>query len=270
MDDGEVELSDQVFLQNPDVFGDVQGSTYVDSLLDELLKNSTTCTHTHTCNPPGPDAAHTHTCYHTHTQVFASEEDDESNEKEKDVSKSRRPPGNREAVRKYREKKKAHTAYLEGEVKKLHVLNQQLVRRLQGQAVLEAEVLRLRTLLMDLRGKIDIELGVFPLQQQCSSAINFKVGDERVNSVGGTDTGCNTDIPCLHPQVEPSLLAQSGGSTKMMATWDGSCQPAIMDCQANPNSPLGQNMAAAEGHSENLIREAMDTLETLVPSASQS
>ncbi|KAJ4978727.1 hypothetical protein NE237_009507 [Protea cynaroides] len=269
MDDGEVELSDQVLLSNPDVSCDLQGSTYgYESFLDELLKNTRTCTHTHTCNPPGPDASHTHTCYHTHTQVLASEEDDESNDKEKSGSKSRRPSGNREAVRKYREKKKAHTAYLEEEVKKLHVLNQQLIRRLQGQAILEAEVLRLRTLLMDVRGKIDSELGAFPLQKRCNSTVSFKEGDGRGHSTGGIDIRCNAEVPCLHPQAGLSLQGQIGGSTKMMANWDGSCQPAIMGSQANPSASVGQNMESAEGHTENLILETMDTLETLDSSAS--
>ncbi|KAI4382978.1 hypothetical protein MLD38_008865 [Melastoma candidum] len=72
--------------------------------------------------------------------------------------KAKSPSGNREAVRKYREKKKAHTAYLEEEVRKLRVVNQQLVMRLQVQATLEAEAARLRNVLIDLRSKIDGEL----------------------------------------------------------------------------------------------------------------
>ncbi|KAJ0094314.1 hypothetical protein Patl1_17074 [Pistacia atlantica] len=139
-------------------------SASVDLFLDELLKTTRTCTHTHTCNPPGPDlAVHTHTCYHTHTRHSSL--------------KPRRPKGNREAVRKYREKKKAHTAYLEEEVKKLRLLNQQLVRKLQGQAILEAEVARLRGLLAHLKAKIDDELGIFPFQKQCDTSTVWKEDD---------------------------------------------------------------------------------------------
>ena len=69
-------------------------------------------------------------------------------------------------MRKYREKKKAHAAFLEDQVKKLRAANQQLTRRLKRRAVLEAEAERLRGLLVDLRGKIDNELGDFPLQKQ--------------------------------------------------------------------------------------------------------
>ena len=29
------------------------------------------CSHTHSCNPPGPeDASHSHTCFHTHTHLI--------------------------------------------------------------------------------------------------------------------------------------------------------------------------------------------------------
>ncbi|URD99086.1 BZIP transcription factor [Musa troglodytarum] len=156
MDDGEVDLSSHLLLPNPELT----------QSFDEFLRRTTTCTHTHACNPPGPAAAaHSHTCYHTHTQVFAAGEEEEEEEEEgpgdEEPSKSRRrrPLGNREAVRKYREKKKAHAAFLEEEVKKLRLLNRQLLRRLQGQAALEAEAVRLRDLLADLRVKIDAELG---------------------------------------------------------------------------------------------------------------
>lgn len=71
-------------------------------------------------------------------------------------------------MRKYREKKKAHAAFLEEEVKKLRATNQQLLRRLQGHAALEAEVVRLRGLLLDVRGKMDAEIDSFHFQQHSS------------------------------------------------------------------------------------------------------
>ncbi|KAM0826972.1 hypothetical protein ACQ4PT_068495 [Festuca glaucescens] len=125
--------------------------------LDEFLRNTTACTHTHTCNSPSSDATHTHTCLHKHTHVMDSGEDDV--EQDQLRNPSRKPLGNREAVRKYRQKKKAHVAFLEEEIKKLRAANQQLLRMLQGHAALEAEVVRLSTLLLDVRGKIDAEIG---------------------------------------------------------------------------------------------------------------
>ncbi|KAE9584836.1 putative transcription factor bZIP family [Lupinus albus] len=159
MDDGNAELSDKlsdnVLSSNPESSSHYKGST---SMNTDLSRSTRTCTHTHTCNPPGPVAVHTHTCYHTHTQVIASNDDD----REHTNSKSGRPSGNREAVRKYREKKKARTAFLEEEVEKLRMSNRELVKRLQGKAVLEAELSRLRNILSCLKGKIDNEMGVSP------------------------------------------------------------------------------------------------------------
>jgi hypothetical protein len=165
---------------------------------DELLKNTTTCTHSHTCNPPGPSVAmHTHTCLHTHIQVMASGE----NNVEEELRKTRKPLGNREAVRKYREKKKAHAAFLEEEVKKLRTTNQQLLRRLQGHISLEAEVVRLRALLFDIRGKIDAEIGTFPFQKQCSF---------------GSVT-CTDHSPCFNTSTEVAVREESS-------------RPTIVDC----------------------------------------
>lgn len=263
MDAGEVDFSDQALMPNSD------NSASVDSFLDELLKNTRTCTHTHTCNPPGPDVAvHTHTCYHTHTRVVPSEEDpdhdhdhDHSNDREHSNLKPRRPLGNREAVRKYREKKKAHTAYLEEEAKKLRFLNQQLVRKLQGQAVLEAEVLRLRGLLADLKAKIDDELGIFPFQKQCDTSIVLKVGDCGVLSTGGTiGPRCQSDLPCFDPQAGSSSHAYIGGSGNMVASREGNCHPAIIDCQANRHDHI---MNADRG-------QTLDAVEVMVSSASQA
>lgn len=124
MDDGELEFTDHdVFAgcslcdlpSTPSLTGSME------SFLDEMLRSTHACTHTHTCNPPtGPDNTHTHTCYHTHTQLFAAGEEDSSADKSSETPTShnskKRPLGNREAVRKYREKKKAHTAYLEEQV----------------------------------------------------------------------------------------------------------------------------------------------------------
>ncbi|KAK8593157.1 hypothetical protein V6N12_045242 [Hibiscus sabdariffa] len=237
MDDGEIELSDHVLLSKSVSSADLQDPTSVDLIIDEYLKNTRKCTHTHTCNPPGPDAAHSHTCYHTHTQLLTSEEDDHHNNKASSSLdlKPRRPLGNREAVRKYREKKKAHTAYLEEEAKKLRLQNQQLVRRLQGRTILEAEVLRLRSLLVDLRAKIDGELGVFPFQKQCSNATILKEVECGVQSIGDAiGLQCRTDSPCFHPHAgSSSSHANISGSEKVNISCEGNCQPATVNCQAN-------------------------------------
>lgn len=263
MDDGEVETSDRALLSNPVSCSNFQGSSSVESFIDDILKNTQKCTHTHTCNPPGPYSAHTHTCYHTHTEVLASteEDDNQANSEEHSGPKPRRSSsGNREAVRKYREKKKAHTAYLEEEVKKLRMLNQQLVRKLQGQAMLEAENLRLRSLLADLRGKIDGVLGVFPYQRQCNTASASLVIDRcgLQPSSGSTGLQCHINLPCHYRQVGSSSQVSLSENEKTMASWGRDCEPSIINNQVN-----GNDMSNAEG-------QTVETVETRVSSSPQA
>ncbi|KAL2939197.1 Basic leucine zipper 23 [Bienertia sinuspersici] len=276
MDDGEVEpSSDSIFLPNPSTSNSDTINKYhnnnnhnnnsnslvsasVDSLFDELLKHTRTCTHTHTCNPPGPDAAHTHTCYHTHTQVFSSEEDT----KIRSSLKPKRPLGNREAVRKYREKKKAHTAFLEEEVKKLRLMNEHLLKKVQGQAALEAEILRLRSLLLDFRGKIDIEMSTFLGQNHCSSNTDissFKEGEYPMQSTGGKAIRlqCQTQVPCFLP-TENQCMSTTNDGDKTTLSWQQSCQPVILECHGN-----GNEMVGGSDH-------RFEDVETLVPAKNQS
>lgn len=255
MDDGDIEFSDSLSesarLSNLESSSNFQAEKSVYTT-NELLRNTKTCTHTHTCNPPGPDAVHTHTCFHSHTQVFASEEANKEHTNSK--SKPRRPSGNREAVRKYREKKKAHTAYLEEEVKNLRLHNHQLVRKLQGQALLQAEILRLRMILVDLKRKIDDELGVFPYKKQFMSASSaFSNGD----TGGETGLQCQIDFPCFSPQAGSSSRVALCENGKLMAPWKGSCQPAIVNCRGN----LGKKASTEE--------ETVEAVDNLMSSASQ-
>ncbi|KAM0011864.1 putative transcription factor bZIP family [Helianthus debilis subsp. tardiflorus] len=76
------------------------------------------------------------------------------------IKSEERPLGNREAVKEYREKKKVCAASLEDDVVRLRALNQQLMKRIQSQAGLEAEVARLKCLLVDIRGIIEGEIGI--------------------------------------------------------------------------------------------------------------
>lgn len=255
MDDGEV--SQQIVIPNCDSSSNIQASVSVDSFLDELLRNAQTCTHTHTCNPPGPDAAHTHTCYHTHTQVIQSEEVDVPPDGKNLASRS---SGNREAVRKYREKKKAHTAYLEEEVKKLRFVNQQLVRKVQRQAILEAEILRLRGVLLDLRGKIDYELGSFPFGKECNFSSTMKEGDCGMQYCG-EDTGlqCENDLNCFRSGRGSSVQGGGfGGSDKMGSSRERNCHSAIFaNCQDDENARRTTN------------DRGPDSMETMVSCASQ-
>jgi hypothetical protein len=224
MDDG-ADLPCQLLFSHPEM---------PDSFDEFFNSATTTCTHTHSCNPPGPSVAmHTHTCLHAHTLVLGSggEDDDDARE---DSAKPRRPLGNREAVRKYREKKKAHAAFLEEEVKKLRAANQQLQRRLQGHAALEAEVARLRSLLLDIRGKIDAEVsGVLPFQKPCS-----------VGSVACAD---------------PALCFN--GNSEVGGGWEESSRPAAADCRIDEVRGMSREIDVPEG-----LRHSMDVVASFVSS----
>lgn len=244
MDDGEIDFSDR------HVFADCNDLS-MESFLDELLKNTHSCTHTHTCNPPGPDNTHTHTCFHTHTQLFAPLDGKASSDQTvsltpeqtltldspSEPSSKKQPLGNREAVRKYREKKKAQTAYLEEQVMQLRTMNQQLVRKLQGQASLEAEVVRLRSLLAEFRGRIDGEIGRCPpsvpldpdhYQRKKDAVLQPLPGGYYLNSC---NVPCDADVPCFHspigsergPSTPQEYSSLAGGSGLSCETINGTC-----------------------------------------------
>ncbi|KAM3215113.1 hypothetical protein ACQJBY_067217 [Aegilops geniculata] len=159
MDDGSLDCSSM-------------GSYFDDILMD--TEQVACCTHTHTCNPPARHLPHTHSCHHVHSKFPASASSDAGDETPAELedahatsrSKRRRPSGNQAAVRKYREKKKAHTALLEEEAARLRAMNEQLAKKVQDHAALEAEAARLRCLLVDVRGRIEGEIGAFPYQRR--------------------------------------------------------------------------------------------------------
>lgn len=192
MEDDELDFANQDVFPGIDMFDDVSSRFFI----DELLKDTHACTHIHTCNPPGPDNSHTHTCFHSHTKLFSASEGGESLDESGQSSFSnskKRPLGNREAVRKYREKKKAHTASLEREILQLKTLNQKLMKKIQSQSLLEAELARLRCLLADLRSRIDGELASCLYQKKPRTG---KHGDS--GNINLVSLSCNADVQCPH------------------------------------------------------------------------
>lgn len=270
-DDGELDFSNQELLSSTNI-GEIPSSGSMDSFFDELLKDTHACTHTHTCNPPGPDFTHTHTCFHVHTKIVppSSEEksgnNDDCAESEEQKTKKRGSDrgGNREAVRKYRQKKKAHTASLEDEVVKLRAMNQQLLKRLQSQTALEAEILRLKCLLVDIRGRIDGEIGSFPYQRPVKS------GDIYQNIASTSFPGsyvinpcnvqCGDPIYCPHPAID----GRSGEGAVLNGQDISACDFENLNCMANmgpaPTELLScgtGNVTANIGSSGNNKRKAI-------------
>jgi hypothetical protein len=251
MDDGDLDFSNPDTYLCPALGTDPPSSCSMDSYFDEILKDTEhhACTHTHTCNPPVHDLSHTHTCVHVHTKIVAASPGDDTADSPSEnntngsggngsnAASKKRPSGNRAAVRKYREKKKAHTASLEEEVVHLRALNQQLVKKLQSHAALEAEVARLRCLLVDIRGRIEGEIGAFPYQRPPPAAKN-------VDLVSGVDQGgflagaaaqvtsscdfrCNDQMYCS-PGMQGAVSGQVLGQ--------GACDVSSIQCVGSTRS----------------------------------
>ncbi|XP_070042252.1 basic leucine zipper 23-like isoform X2 [Nicotiana tomentosiformis] len=241
MADGELEFSNQEMLSSSN-FGEFSSS--MDSFFNEILKDTHACTHAHTCNPPGPDNSHTHTCYHVHTKIVPPSEEDEDKNPSDDTAESsekkgkKRPVGNKEAVRKYREKKKARAASLEDEVIRLRAINQQLFKRLQGQAVLEAEVARLKCLLVDIRGRIEGEIGSFPYQKPMKSGnvyqnvVNPNIPGSYV--VNSCNLQCDDQVYCLHPGAEVKI----SDGTVLNGQGFNNCEFETLQCLGNQTSGM--------------------------------
>ncbi|XP_048542384.1 basic leucine zipper 19-like [Triticum urartu] len=202
MDDGDIDFTNPETYLHP----------AMDSYFDDILKDPEhlACTHTHACcnlHVRHDLAHHTQTCVHVHTKILREESDDvaqTSESPQENNGPKKRPPGNRAAVRKYREKKKAHTTLLEEEVARLKALNKQLVGRLQSHSALEAEASRLRCLLVDIRGRIDGELGAFPYKRPVK---NKDLADQG-SSLGGARQvrlRCN-DPPYCSPEMQAMTM----------------------------------------------------------------
>nr|XP_043640064.1 basic leucine zipper 19-like [Erigeron canadensis] len=218
IEDGELEFSNQDMFLGSNV-GDGLSSGSMSSFFNEIFNDTQHgCMHTHTCNPPGPDSSHTHTCYHVHTKILSATSDDDKTPTDDTAESSgkkgkKQSSGNREAVRKYREKKKARTASLEDEVVRLRAMNQQLMKRIQSQVGLESEVGRLKCLLVDIRGRIEGEIGSFPYQkQQMTNQSLVNSCNMQSTSVMHHDLGvdgCDFEDQCLGNQG--LMLNECGG-----------------------------------------------------------
>ncbi|EMS67651.1 hypothetical protein TRIUR3_23486 [Triticum urartu] len=252
MDDGDIDFS------NPETFlceamgNDPPASCSMGSYFDDILNSDAdhlACTHTHTCNPPVHDLAHhTHTCVHVHTKILSASDDAaETSESlpEGGATKKQRPSGNRAAVRKYREKKKAHTALLEEEVAHLKAVNQQLVKKLQSHSALEAEVARLRCLLVDIRGRIEGEIGTFPYQRTVKSNDfvdqgSFLGGAQVMNSC---DFRCNDQLYC-NPGMQQARTMEDDGvmSGQVLGQGAGDSMGCVKPGSLNPPGCRGGQM----------------------------
>ncbi|KAJ1261063.1 hypothetical protein BS78_10G279700 [Paspalum vaginatum] len=236
MDDGDLDFSNPDMYLCPTVGNDPPSSCSMDSYFDDILKDTEhhACTHTHTCNPPVHDLSHTHTCVHVHTKIVAASPDaaDSPPDNSGGGASKKRPSGNRAAVRKYREKKKAHTASLEEEVVHLRALNQQLMKKLQNHAALEAEVARLRCLLVDIRGRIEGEIGAFPYQRPVKN-VDLVSSVDQGSFLGGAQVANSCDFRCSD-QMYCSPGMQGAMSGQVLG--QGACDIANLQCIGSAKS----------------------------------
>ncbi|CAL9060660.1 unnamed protein product [Musa banksii] len=132
------------------------------------------------------------------------------------IFSKKRPCNNREAVRKYREKKKAHAASLEEEAAHLRAINQQLLKRLQNQAALEAEIARLKCLLVDLRGRIEGEIGSFPYHKPAKGSGDFVSNVTQGNMLAGAQVlnpcsfHCDDQVNWFYPGMHGNDVGETG------------------------------------------------------------
>ncbi|KAJ0681572.1 putative transcription factor bZIP family [Helianthus annuus] len=240
MEEGELDFSNTEMFTDPNM-GDIPSNGLLDSFFDDIFKDSHACTHTHTCNPSGPDSSHTHTCYHVHRKIVPAMSGNDDKTPADDTAESankkgkKRPLGNREAHRKYREKKKARAASVENEVVRLRALNQQLTKRIQSQAGLEAEVARLKCLFVDIRGIIEGEIGNFPCQKPLPANQNIGNG----NLTGGyvmnpCNMQCGDQVYCLHPEVDGKNVENASIHDPVI----NGCEFESLQCMGNQNSLL--------------------------------
>ncbi|XP_060176204.1 basic leucine zipper 19-like [Lycium barbarum] len=210
MHNGELEFSNQEIVSSSN-FGETPECSSTKRLFNEIFSEMHACIHTHPCNTPGPDNSHTHTCYHVQTMVVPPPSEDKilSDDTADSAAANKgkkRPLSNKEAVRRYREKNKAQVASLEDEVVRLRAINQQVLKRLQGQAFLEAEISRLKCLLVDIRGRIEGEIGSFPYQKPMEGADAYQ-NLVYPNLHGAYFTNpcnlhCDNEVYCVQPSSE--------------------------------------------------------------------
>lgn len=221
MDNGELDFSNQEVLSrtNMDEIG-IPSSVSMDSLFEQLMTDDHHCHQNHNHhnddNVDHGDQTQTN-CFHAHTRIISPQtttttttttttaEDkatvstDDSIESTDKKSK-KNPMGNREAVRKYRERKKQRAASMEAEVVRLRSVNQQLMKRVQNQAAMVNEIARLKYLLVDIRGRIGGEISSFPYNQKAGANSNNAGLNSNLKNMGGGSGGAGGGCLMNHQQ----------------------------------------------------------------------
>ena len=113
-----------------------------------------------------------------------------------------------------------------------------LMKKLQGQAALEAEIARLKCLLVDIRGRIEGEIGSFPYQKTTTTTPNPVAGSYVMNPC---NLPCDDRVYCLHPDGRIGETAALNGEE-----FDG-CEFENLQCLASQNLGLKDLRACGVG-----------------------
>ncbi|MCL7029610.1 hypothetical protein MKW94_011182 [Papaver nudicaule] len=152
MDDRKLEILNQA-LKNME--HQLMSSCATDCFFYDILDDTHASIHTNKPEqgvPQNPELAHSPNYVHFGTRTLPVEE------------KSTTEDTDESSVRRYRERKKARQAAVEDELIKMRIVNQKLLKRLQGIIALEQQVARFKCLLVEIRGRIKGQLGSFPYQ----------------------------------------------------------------------------------------------------------
>ncbi|KAI3934383.1 hypothetical protein MKW92_032587 [Papaver armeniacum] len=220
MGDGELDFSNQVLKMNHQLLT-------MDSFLEDFLGDShAEGTQTYTVNPTEQDVLHSQSYFHHRTKNYPVEE------------KTTTEETGDSSVRKYRERKKARQALIEDELAKLRIVNQQLLKRLQGQVALEQEVARFKLLLVDIRGRIKGELGSFPYQKPTAKGIGGGISRNIPPSTlpGAYDVNqCDIQYPGFDNQ---DVDVSGGFQNEGFGASDGSYLPCVWNNNSGYNEFL--------------------------------
>eukprot|EP00899_Mesostigma_viride_P021337 jgi/Mesvir1/29204/Mv08623-RA.1 len=150
--------------------------------------------------------------------------------KDEDSTMARKMLGNREAVRKYRARKKALTVRLEQEVQDLRVLTGHLIYRLHRQGQVEKDIERLRSVIVEIRRRLEVPRDDSPASTRAEIA--SLIDDMAFDVVGA----CYANKPPPMMPVAPGFWP--GATSPYMPPPEGTlaAPPAIKPGTCNPFS----------------------------------
>ena len=108
------------------------------------------------------------------------------------------------------------------------------MKKLQNHATLEAEVSRLRCLLVDIRGRIEGEIGAFPYQRPVKN-IDLVSSVDQGSYLGGAQVMNSCDFRCADqmycsPGMQVRTMGEDGAVSGQVLG-QGACDIASIQCQ---------------------------------------